>query len=164
MPDAQRHAQYRQHYTAYKALYPALKPVFHSAAAAREAEAQLAAAASGTQQHAAAAAQQREALHSIVSPSILSADFANLARDVKRVVEAGERMAAGSGAVHAQECLGAQLAGREELQHTDTGGLALPSLFPPPAGAEWVHVDGGRANAAALGGGTPIAPEHHLQS
>ncbi len=93
MPNAERHAQYRQHYAAYKALYPALKPVFHSAAAAREAEATLAtaaAAADGSRQQGVAQQQQREALHSIVSPSILSADFANLARDVKRVVEAGE--------------------------------------------------------------------------
>lgn len=89
MPDPQRHAQYRQHYAAYKALYPALKPVFHSAAAAREAEAQLAAAAAQGSQPAAAQQEGRDALHSIVSPSILSADFANLARDVKRVVEAG---------------------------------------------------------------------------
>lgn len=90
-PDPQRHAAYRQHYAAYKELYPALKPGFH-ATAVRAADA--AAAAAQQQEEAQALAQYRRAppaeLHSIVSPSILSADFSNLAHDVKRVVEAGE--------------------------------------------------------------------------
>jgi hypothetical protein len=86
-PDPQRHAEYRRHYAAYRRLYPALKPGFHATAAAGQATA--------TQQQAQGQGQaltpQRAAadLRSIVSPSILSADFANLARDVARVVAAG---------------------------------------------------------------------------
>ncbi|KAI7844200.1 hypothetical protein COHA_002334 [Chlorella ohadii] len=89
-PDPQRHAEYRRHFQAYTALYPALKPGFHAAASQQQqqqdAAAPPAAAANGSQQGAGGAAEE---LHSIVSPSILSADFANLARDVDRVVKAG---------------------------------------------------------------------------
>lgn len=91
MPDPQRHAQYRQHYAAYKALYPALKPGYHTASRHADASSAAAAAAAGQQhgQQQQAAGQRREGLSSIVSPSILSADFSNLARDVQRVVDAG---------------------------------------------------------------------------
>ena len=92
-PDPQRHAEYQRHFQAYKALYPALKPGFHAAAGQQQQQQQggaapapdAAAAANGSQR----AVSKGDDLHSIVSPSILSADFANLARDVDRVVKAG---------------------------------------------------------------------------
>ncbi|PSC72161.1 carbohydrate kinase [Micractinium conductrix] len=83
-PDPQRHAEYASHYAAYKQLYPALQPGFH-AAAARCAPPPKA----PPPPPAAEALARRAQLHSIVSPSILSADFANLQSDVQRVVDAG---------------------------------------------------------------------------
>ena len=78
-PDPASHAAYKAHYAAYKALYPALRPGCHAGGAAAGApEPQLAA--------------QRaypSGVHAIISPSILSADFANLAADVNRVASAG---------------------------------------------------------------------------
>lgn len=65
-------------------LYPALQPGFH-AAAARCAPPPKA----PPPPPAAEALARRAQLHSIVSPSILSADFANLQSDVQRVVDAG---------------------------------------------------------------------------
>lgn len=97
-PDPQRHAEYRRHYRAYKALYPALKPGFHAAAAAASqaptaADAPDVAQKQGQQGQEQGQQQGRQQdgadLHSIVSPSILSADFSSLARDVARVVAAG---------------------------------------------------------------------------
>ncbi len=71
----------RQHYLAYKALYPSLKACFHASA-------QLPAAAAAV----AAAGNNAGQPHAIVSPSILSADFAHLAADVNRVAAAGGGM------------------------------------------------------------------------
>ena len=92
-PDPQRHAEYRRHYQAYKALYHALKPGCHAAvataAAAATSAAALEPAAAASQQQRRQQQQQQELLHAIVSPSILSADFSNLERDVRRVVDAG---------------------------------------------------------------------------
>lgn len=90
-PDPQRHAEYRRHYEAYTRLYPALKPGFHAAAGAPPQPP----AANGAP--AAVSGRGGEPLHSIVSPSILSADFANLARDVARVVDAGALWLLGGG-------------------------------------------------------------------
>lgn len=80
-PDPLRHAQYKKHYAAYKALYPALKPGFHRnvpAAPAVPPPAAVPPVYTG-----------EGGLRAIVSPSILSADFAYLARDVIRVAAAG---------------------------------------------------------------------------
>lgn len=67
----------RQFYLAYKALYPTLKPCFY--ASAQPMTAVLGGFRNGGS----------EQVHAIVSPSILSADFANLAADVIRVAAAG---------------------------------------------------------------------------
>jgi hypothetical protein len=72
----------RQHYLAYKALYPSLKACFHSLAQQPGAAAAVAAAGSSK-------AEAWPHAGPIVSPSILSADFATLAADVNRVVAAG---------------------------------------------------------------------------
>jgi ribulokinase/ribulose-phosphate 3-epimerase len=90
-PDAARHAAYRPLFAAYKALYAALKPGHHRAAA------DAAAAALGpatlvprplSDPNAVDLTRPRR-LAPIVSPSILSADFAALGADVERVWRAG---------------------------------------------------------------------------
>ncbi|PRW57267.1 carbohydrate kinase [Chlorella sorokiniana] len=87
-PDPQRHAEYQRHFQAYKALYPALKPGFHTAAGQQQQGAAAPAAAEAAN-GSSRSVSKGDDLHSIVSPSILSADFAHLARDVDRVVRAG---------------------------------------------------------------------------
>lgn len=79
-PDPERQLLYKQHYAAYKQLYPGLKTCSHYGAKPPA----LPAALSG-------GAQPRDAapLRAIVSPSILSADFATLAQDVICVAKAG---------------------------------------------------------------------------
>ncbi|KAI3438241.1 hypothetical protein D9Q98_000678 [Chlorella vulgaris] len=94
-PDPACHAEYRRLHAAYKKLYPALKPGFHATAAAgSSAKPANGSSAAGAGQAQAQQQQQQQQqqlsnLHSIVSPSILSADFSNLERDVRRVVAAG---------------------------------------------------------------------------
>ena len=123
-PDPQRHAEYRRHYEAYKRLYPALKPGFHAAAGgAAEPTAPPAAAPA-----AAVSGHKGEPLHSIVSPSILSADFAHLARDVQRVVDAGAELVVDGGRVGCQA-----LARSFALQLAVISIPPLPPSLPPPA-------------------------------
>lgn len=77
-PDLERHAEYRAHYAAYRALYPSLKSCFHASAVAKtSAEVTITTKSTAT------------GLTPIISPSILSADFAMLAEDVHRVSSAG---------------------------------------------------------------------------
>ena len=102
-PDPAKHAAYAKPYTRYKALYPALKEVFHDAAA--EAAAARRAVRDGstaiqdgstTVQAAAAGAvadgsssRGKTGLPPIISPSILAADFADLGSEVARALDGG---------------------------------------------------------------------------
>jgi hypothetical protein len=98
-PDAACHAVYAALFSErYSRLYPALKPLFHSAAAAPGAAAAAGDSGSGggvAQPHAVAAATAATAdglappPRPIVAPSILSADFAALGEDVEKVLAAG---------------------------------------------------------------------------
>jgi ribulose-phosphate 3-epimerase len=104
-PDPEQHDLYRKHYAAYKQLYPALKRCVHYRHSEPKDSTDPRAAAEGMignegAAHALAAALTKQgnnilntsksrSPHAIVSPSILSADFANLARDVERVSKAG---------------------------------------------------------------------------
>lgn len=78
-PDPERHLVYKQFYAAYKQLYPALKTCSHYGAGARAVQVLAPA----------VPPPAPRPLHPIVSPSILSADFAMLAQDVNRVAAAG---------------------------------------------------------------------------
>ena len=73
-PDPASHAAYKAYYAAYKALYPALRPGCHAGAPEPQPAPQRA---------------YPSGVHAIISPSILSADFANLAAEVNRVADAG---------------------------------------------------------------------------
>jgi hypothetical protein len=77
-PDLARHEEYKILYQRYKALYPALKPGFYAAAGEALPRARPP-----------PRAPSVRGLRPIVSPSILSADFAMLARDVEMVAAAG---------------------------------------------------------------------------
>lgn len=107
-PDPEQYARYRKHYAAYKQLYPALKRCVHYRKSSDSIDPKddlaegmvgndsaahaLAAALTGSNMNLAKNAALPMGIsppHPIVSPSILSADFANLARDVERVSKAG---------------------------------------------------------------------------
>ncbi|GAB4814271.1 hypothetical protein N2152v2_001317 [Parachlorella kessleri] len=94
-PDPQRHQEYRRHYLAYKALYPSLRTSFHAqsqrSSPAAAAATALTTAADGVCHGSSSSSQAWQHAGPIVSPSILSADFANLAADVNRVAAAGAR-------------------------------------------------------------------------
>jgi ribulose-phosphate 3-epimerase len=80
-PNKEAHYLYKQHYAAYKQLYPALKTCAHYGPKP-----------SGTSLFSKierATSKDVQPLRAIVSPSILSADFATLAADVNRVAAAG---------------------------------------------------------------------------
>ena len=102
---SQLHRQYIPHYERYKALYPALRPVFHqgempaavapmnghqhrqpvvlSSLATQSLPAATAAKAEGGQ------ARGAQPLRGVIAPSILAADFSDLGADVPRALDAG---------------------------------------------------------------------------
>jgi ribulokinase/ribulose-phosphate 3-epimerase len=99
-PNEATRAKYKPHYERYRSLYPALKPIFHAGAGTgtgtlKPASGQAAAAPVSNGPSASALAVNPPLVfpsthpHAIVSPSILSADFATLADDVQRVAAAG---------------------------------------------------------------------------
>jgi ribulokinase/ribulose-phosphate 3-epimerase len=94
-PDSDTYEQYKQYYNAYKALYPSLKTLVHATS-------KMAAAAAGSEVGDNGSKKRRVDTTTttttttankhpkpIVSPSILSADFARLAEEVHRVSNAG---------------------------------------------------------------------------
>jgi len=97
-PNPQLHEEYTRHYKAYKELYPALKQCAHyGGTVVQPKEAALIGNALAVDVPASALAPHEliaaslpvKPLRAIVSPSILSADFAMLADDVNRVAKAG---------------------------------------------------------------------------
>jgi ribulose-phosphate 3-epimerase len=82
-PNKEAHYLYKQYYAAYKQLYPALKTCSHYGTKPG------ALATSSGDVGGSGRAQDVKPLRAIVSPSILSADFATLAADVNRVAAAG---------------------------------------------------------------------------
>lgn len=97
-PNPQLHEEYKRHYDAYKELYPALKQCAHYGANIAQRK-EIALIGNASAAHALASALSPhelvvvpvpvKPLRAIVSPSILSADFATLANDVNRVAKAG---------------------------------------------------------------------------
>lgn len=86
-PDEQRCQEYRKVYAAYKQLYPALKKCVHYQGTTSTIQGDIGGG-DGLGGDATRPAL-KDAVSPIVSPSILSADFAMLARDVIRVAKAG---------------------------------------------------------------------------
>ncbi|WIA20610.1 hypothetical protein OEZ85_004993 [Tetradesmus obliquus] len=91
-PNPERHAEYARFYNAYKALYPALKTVRLAMEPQQQQQQQPLDGPNGSSSAAAAAAAAGSGgslLPAIISPSILAADFANLAQEVASVQAAG---------------------------------------------------------------------------
>ena len=83
LPNMERHLVYKHHYSMYKQLYPALKMCTHyGPKPAPLLSSSLTGSGGGSE-------EESPLLRPIVSPSILSADFATLAADVNRVAAAG---------------------------------------------------------------------------
>jgi ribulose-phosphate 3-epimerase len=83
-PNQEAHFAYKQHYAAYKQLYPALKTCSHYGPKPGALSAN-----NNTVNGSSPSTKDVKPLRAIVSPSILSADFATLAADVNRVAAAG---------------------------------------------------------------------------